>query len=138
MWTRMVSVQTAPVALTSEPEGTRRTKSTLSSADCACPWQSNVDPKYLAIKNLIKPDAADAELGDVDLDDGSRRRGRSRSREPEELPQPEPGATPPAPPGRPWDAPVAVGPSRVSDVYEDDDDDGRRNSEAHQHEPDSP
>ena len=74
-------------------------------------WQSNDDPKYLAVRHLIVPDAADAELGDVDLDDGSRRRGQSRSREPEELPQPELDATPLTPPGRLWDAPVAFDPS---------------------------
>ena len=101
-------------------------------------WQSNNDPKYLAVKHLIEPDAADAKLGDVDLDDGGRTRGRSRSREPEELPQPELEPTPPALPGRPWDAPAAFGPSQDSDIYKDDDDDGRWNPEAHQHEPDSP
>ena len=38
-------------------------------------WQFKDDPKYLAVKHLIEPDAADAELEDVDLDDGSRRLG---------------------------------------------------------------
>ena len=57
-------------------------------------WQSNDDPKYLTVKHLIETDAVDAEPGDVDLDDGSRRRGRSRAREPKELPQPELDATP--------------------------------------------
>ena len=39
---------------------------------------------------------------------------------------------------QPWNAPTDFGTSRSSDIYEDDDDDGRWKPEAHQHQPYSP
>ena len=75
--------------------------------------------------STMKPEMSTSMMEAADVDD--------LDPENQESPQPELEAAPLTPPGRTWDAPVAFGPSRDPDVYEDDDDDGRWNPEAHQH-----